>query len=123
MTIQTRKDFARHFSSVDDVSSLKELKHRRQVSKSYGFKCKYCERGLSYKGIARRLGVSLKTAFDTVSYAIGQKLVKKERHIQQVVLKGAKRLFFSFLDSGLNDNVFVSNNCLYFCYANTYTIL
>lgn len=116
--IQRKKDFIRRvIRTAQEPHNVKELKSARKLSNSLGIK-KFIDNGISYKGIALRLHISLKTAFETVKYAIQRNLVRKKRNIKQIFIKGAKSM-----KSALEGyNCFVTRNNLYICYANTYII-
>ena len=82
VVVQSRKDFAKrtirnaHGASHD----FNVIKAARDAARKfgYGFACK--ENGLSYKTIARRLGVSVKTAVEIVKFAVKRTILKKTTH-------------------------------------------
>ena len=116
--IQRKKDFIRRvIRTAHDPHNVKEFKSARKLSNSLGIK-KFIENGISYKGIAQRLHISLRTAFETVKYAIENNLVRKKRNIKQIFLKGAESMMYAL--EGYN--CFTSHDNIYICYANTYTI-
>lgn len=82
VVIQSRKDFAQrtirnaHGASHD----YKVVKAARDVARKFGFGFEYVEKGLSYKTIAKKLGVSIKTAVEIVKFAVKRTILKKTKH-------------------------------------------
>ena len=82
VVIQSRKDFAQrtirnaHGASHD----YKVVKAARDAARKFGYGFEYKENGLSYKTIARRLGVSVKTAVEIVKFAVKRTILKKTTH-------------------------------------------
>ena len=119
--IQSRKDFAkRAIRTYHNGKTIAEIKEGKAASKRYCYAETYTEKGLSYNGIAKRLGVSLATAVKAVKYAIKKKFLIKTRHIEQVFVRKIGQfaqnatLFFK--------NCFSMENNLYLCCANSYNI-
>lgn len=77
--VQSRKDFAKrtirnaHGASHD----FNVVKAARDAARKFGYGFEYKENGLSYKTIARRLGVSIKTAVEIVKFAVKRTILKK----------------------------------------------
>ena len=118
--IQQNKDFAKHtIQSVHDPKDIQEMKKARRICRRYGYGNEYVEYGLSYKGIAKRIGVSVKKAVGIVRYAISIGIVTKVRNYIQRFIQNAK-MFEKF---GENVNfTFLTNNNAYKILANTYTL-
>lgn len=82
VVVQSRKDFAKrtirnaHGASHD----FKVVKAARDAARKFGYGSEYKENGLSYKTIARRLGVSIKTAVEIVKFAVKRKILEKTNH-------------------------------------------
>ena len=82
VVIQSRKDFAQrtirnaHGASHD----FNVIKAARDAARKFGYGFDYKENGLSYKTIARRLGVSVKTAVEIVKFAVKRTILKKTTH-------------------------------------------
>lgn len=79
VVVQSRKDFSKrtirnaHGASHD----FKVVKAARDAARKFGYGFEYKENGLSYKTIARRLGVSIKTAVEIVKFAVKRTILKK----------------------------------------------
>lgn len=120
--IQSRRDCIKSaWGAATDGRSLKEVKAGRRALARAGIhgQC-YVENGLSYKGIARRIGISLATAVKTVAFAIKEKLLSKERHVLQ--LYAPKVGLFGGRIAQIFTNSFVTKNNIYIVRANTYII-
>ena len=82
VVVQSRKDFAKrtirnaHGASHD----FNVIKAARDAARKFGYGFEYKENGLSYKTIARRLGVSVKTAVEIVKFAVKRTILKKTTH-------------------------------------------
>lgn len=80
--IQLRKDFAKrtirnaHGASHD----YKVVKAARDAARKFGYGFEYIENGLSYKTIAKRIGVSVKSAVEIVKFAVKRAILKKTTH-------------------------------------------
>ena len=69
-TLQSRKDFCkRTILRNQHPHSVKEYKEAKTLLRKFGYSSEYHEHGLSYKTIAYKLGVCIKTAFDYVKFA------------------------------------------------------
>lgn len=119
LEIQKRKDFARKMIETSQNSTdYKEVKKAKKFCRRYGYGHEYVEWGLSYKGIARRLGVSIATAFNIVKRAIAEGLVEKlhnqVQRYQQNVREAMKYIDF--------DCTFCTKDNCYLVLANTYSL-
>lgn len=119
LDIQSRKDFAkRMIDAAQNGTDLKEVKKAKKVCRRYGYGKEYVEWGLSYKGIAKRLGVSIATAFNVVKQAISEGLIKKfhnqVQRYQQNVREAMKYMDFDF--------TFCTKDNCYLILANTYSL-
>lgn len=80
--IQLRKDFAKrtirnaHGASRD----YKVVKAARDLARKFGYGFEYIEMGLSYRTIAKRLGVSIKSAVEIVKFAVKRSILTKITH-------------------------------------------
>lgn len=115
--IQNRKDFAKrtirnaHGGSHD----YKVVKAARDMSRKFGYGLEYVEKGLSYKTIAKKLGVSIKTAVEVIKFAVNRAFLKKEKH------------FFSEFMPFVNGRevypyTFATRNYVYKIFPNTYSV-
>ena len=79
VVVQNRKNFAKrtirnaHGASHD----YKVVKAARDAARKFGYGFEYIEKGLSYKTIAKKLGVCVKTAFEIVKFAVKRKFLNK----------------------------------------------
>ena len=76
--IQKTKDFVKHtIQSMNNPSNLDEYKKAKKICNRYGYGNEYKEYGISYKYIAKRLGVCLQKAFNVVRFAIERGFLNK----------------------------------------------
>lgn len=115
--IQTRKEFCkRTIRQAHESRQFSVVKKARNLLRKYGWGSSYCERGLSYKGIARKLGISVKTAFDYVRFAVERGFILLENHFNSTLIRNVNHYpipGFTFTTSSYGFSVS----------ANTYTIL
>lgn len=92
--IQRQKDYANlQLQRAHNGKTISEVKHGVRESKLYGWFGSFVEHGLSYKGIAKRLGVCVKMAFDIVKFGVSCGFFKKISHFMcQLGSKGAANL-------------------------------
>lgn len=91
--IQRCKDYANlQLQCAHNGKTIKDVKRGMRKSKLYGWSGSYIEHGLSYKGIAKRLGVCIKTAFELVKYGIAHGFFTKITHFYRAKVKGAGNL-------------------------------
>lgn len=115
--LQNKKDFAKrtirntHGSSHD----YKVVKAARDVARKFGYGNQYVEKGLSYKTIAKRLGVSIKTAVKIVKFAVKRTILKKTTHFLSTYLPKVNYM------EGLG-YTFTTYNYGYTVLANTYAV-
>ena len=118
--INLNKAFAKHNQdTLNNPRNLKEFRKARRISRFYGYgNDPYVENGLSYDGIAKKLGVSRKTAVKVVKSCVEDGLLTKTRNFEQIfhkgkVSKGKERYgFFTFS----------TKNNAYIVHANTYSL-
>lgn len=115
--LQNKKDFAKrtirnaHGSSHD----YKVVKAARDAARKFGYGNQYVEKGLSYKTIAKRLGVSIKTAVKIVKFAVKRTILKKTTHFLSTYLPKVNYM------EGLG-YTFTTYNYGYTVLANTYAV-
>lgn len=82
VVVQSRKDFAKRTirNAHGDSHDFNVVKAARDAARKFGYGFEYKENGLSYKTIARRLGVSIKTACEIVKFAVKRTILKKTTH-------------------------------------------
>ena len=117
VVIQNRKDFAKrtirnaHGGSHD----YKVVKAARDAARKFGYGFQYVEKGLSYKTIAKKLGVSIKTAFEIVKFAVKRTILKKETHFIQTYMQSvSKREVYGY--------TYTTHNYGYKILANSYSV-
>lgn len=115
--IQSRKDFAKrtirnaHGASHD----YKVVKAARSTSRKFGYGNEYVEKGLSYRTIAKKLGVCIKSAVKIVNFAEKRAILKKTTHSISTYIKSVcYRKIYGF--------TFTTHNYGYNILANTYTV-
>lgn len=115
--IQNRKDFVKrtirnaHGASHD----YKTVKAAQSAARRSGYGNEYVERGLSYKTIARRLGVCVKTAVGIIKFAEKRAILKKTTHFLSTYMKSVcKREVYGY--------TFTTRDYAYRVLANTYTV-
>ena len=117
VVIQNRKDFAQrtirnaHGASHD----YKVVKAARDAARKFGYGVEYIEKGLSYKTIAKKLGVCVKTAVKTIKFAVKRTILKKETHSIATYMK-------SVCNREVYGYTFTTRNYGYNILANTYTV-
>ena len=114
--LQQRKDFCKHtIHNAHSGFNPKKIKAARKACRKYGFGDKYVERGLSYATIARKLGLSVTTAFNVVKYGVLKKYFKKFTHFVWTILKGVCGM-------DIEGYTFTTKNYGFQVQANTYTV-
>lgn len=117
--IQRRKDFAKHtIQTARNGRDLEQIKAARRTCRRNGYSEEYQEWGLSYKGIAKRLGVGVQKAFFVVKFAIEQGLVTKIKRQLQKFVKGVGAMQKS-IDSNFT---FCTKDNEYYILANAYAL-
>lgn len=117
VVIQNRKDFAKrtirnaHGASHD----YKVVKTARDAARKFGFGFEYIERGLSYKTIAKKFGVCVKTAVEIVKFAVKRTILKKETHSIATYMQ-------SVCGREVQGYTFTTRNYGYNILANTYSV-
>lgn len=121
VVIQNRKCYASRLTLLcHHGKTRKEVKEGQRMCRLYGYNGEYKEYGLSYAGIAKRLGVSVTTAFEIVKYAVRNQFLRKIRNCRQFFVRGIGKISSYFKD--IVRNVFFTKNNYYEVSANTYII-
>ena len=123
--IVKRKEFAKRL--IERATNPKrtrdgyqDFKQARQKCFKYGYTRKFHDHGLSYKTIARRLGVSLQKAEEVIRYATTHGLLVKHTHQEQFFAYGIGGAA-KYADSSRH-SAFCTKNNVYIVYANTYSL-
>lgn len=120
--IQRRKDFVKHtFESLEAPDTLDEYHKAKKTAKRYGYNGEYKEFGLSYKKIAKELGVSLQKAFYIVKFAVENRILAKVRNQIQTYIKNAGFIVNKYFDDC--KRTFCTKDNAYLILANTYVVL
>lgn len=116
--IQRHKDYAKQtIRQKRSPKSISDYKEARKVCNRCGYGDKYVERGLSYKTIAKRLGICLQKAVEAVKFAVEQNFLAKSKQI--------KRLFVANLRSveDMLSFTYAYGSYIYRVYANRYALI
>lgn len=117
--LQNKKDYAKrtirnaHGASHD----YKVVKAARDAARKFGYGFEYVENGLSYKTIAKKLGVCVKTAVKIIKFAEMRKILKKMTHFVSTYIPNCKPNLLSGLGY-----TFFTRNYGYKVAANTYSV-
>lgn len=118
--IQKTKDFVKHtIQSMNNPSNLDEYKKAKKICNRYGYGNEYKEYGISYKYIAKRLGVCLQKAFNVVKFAIERGFLNKFNRQKQ---EFSYRIGCTSKYEENKDYTFCTLNNKYTILANVYTI-
>lgn len=117
--LQRNKDYAKHtIQTAKDGHDLEEVKKAKRSCKRYGYGVDFEEWGMSYKGIAKRLGVGIQKAFFAVEFAVKAGLLEKmNRQIQRYV-KGVGSIC-KHIDANFT---FCTKDNEYYILANAYSL-
>lgn len=118
--IQRQKEYANlQLQRANNGVSLKDIKKARRERKLYGWRPSFVDHGLSYQGIARRLGVCVKTAFDIVKFGVECGFFQKLTHFFRLFVPAAAKM--KEVPQGYT---FISRNTggIYKVFANTYVL-
>lgn len=115
--IQKHKEYAKQMiQQSKHPKNLETLKEAKKACNHFGYGDTFHDNGISYNCIAKELGVSLKTAFDTIKFAIEKEILLKIRNTE-------KRIFSSinYIQDIIKTNyTYIKNNIIYKVYANSY---
>ena len=118
--IQKTKDFVKHtIQSANNPSTLDEHKSSKKICNRYGYENEYKEYGISYKYIAKRLGVCLQKAFNVVKFAIERGFLNKFNRQKQ---EFSYRIGCTSKYEGYKNYTFCTLNNKYTILANVYSI-
>lgn len=114
-----RRTIEAAYNPLPSREALKRSKGARRICRERGYGREYKEYGLSYKTIARRLGISLQKAEEVVAYAVNNGIMNKEKRQEQYYMHhigGAEK----FVD--LAQATFCTKNNVYKVFANVYIL-
>lgn len=127
VVLQAQKEYVRRTTlALSSPHSLKEYKKAKSLLRRFrGYLVhSFKDYGISYKGIAKKLGISIVTAVKDVKNAVEGLFIIKTRNYYQVFSKNAKQLgkFLSEKTQSFLSPTFTTRNNIYFIKANTYKI-
>lgn len=115
--IQKHKEYAKQMiQQSKHPKNLEELKEAKKACNRFGYGEKFHDNGISYNYIAKKLGVSVKTAFDIVKFAVEKEILAKIRNT-------SKRIFsnINYIEDIIKTNyTYIKNNIIYKVYSNSY---
>lgn len=114
-TIATATNPGRRKDDYDD------FKRARKARMKYGYADVFHDYGLSYKTIARRLGIGLQKAEEVVRYAIAHGLLVKHRRQEQHRVGGIG-FAAKYVDEGGSNMTFSTKDNVYIILANVYSL-
>ena len=114
--LQLRKEFAKRvIRTARDGRSPKEIKTAQKLSRRHGWANKYAEKGMSYANIARKIGISVKTAVEIVKFAVKRRILTKFTHFEATYMPGVRR-------REVDGYLFTTRNYAFNVSANTYSV-
>lgn len=117
VTLQNRKEFVkRTIRNAHGVSyDYKTVKAARSTARKFGYGNEYVEKGLSYRTIAKKLGVCIKSAVNVVKFAEKRAILRKTTCFIYTYMKNVcKRVVCGY--------TFTTKDYAYQVQANTYTV-
>lgn len=117
--IQRRKDFAEQMiQQKRNPHSKKEYTEAVKTCNRFGYGRRFIDRGISYKYMAAKIGMSIFKSMQIVKFAANYGIVKKMRNI-------AKRfsMFAKYTEDMLTNYTYSYRNWIYKIYANKYVVL
>ena len=123
--IVKRKEYAKRtieaaYNPKVSKDAREEFKKARQTCRKYGYGNVFNDYGISYKTIAKKLGICLQKAEEVIRFATEHGLLVKEKRQEQVFVFGIQ-CAEKFLDGSYGGS-FATKNNVYKVLANIYTI-
>ncbi len=117
--IQRRKDYARQMiQQRSEPCSKKEYKEAVKICNRFGYGRKFIEKGISYKYMAAKIGMSVCKSIQIVKLAVNCNILKKIRNICRRVAICSK-----YTEDMLNNYTYSYRNYIYKNYANKYVVV
>lgn len=114
--LQLRKEFVKRvIRTARNGRSPKQVKAAQKLSRKHGLPNTYTERGMSYKNIARKLNVSVKSAVEIVKFAVKRRILTKFTHFEATFMPGVRR-------REVDGYLFTTRNYAFNVSANTYSV-
>lgn len=119
--IQKRKDFVKQVINLahHNPRNTRECKSAQRKCRELGYGREYKEYGISYKRIAKALGICLQKAISIVKFAVENEFLTVTKRCVKKFVPGAKAMqeYMS-----LGKNTFCTTNNVYTVYANQYAL-
>lgn len=118
--IQKHKEYAKQMiQQSKHPADLKSLKDAKKACNRFGYGDKFHDNGISYNHIAEKLGVSVKTAFDIVSFAVKNEILAKIRNTRKKIFSN-----INYIQDMIRTNyTYIKNNIIYKVYSNSYRLV
>lgn len=117
--IQRRKDFAKQMiQKRNDPQSKKEYKEAVKTCNHFGYGRKFIEKGISYKYMAGKIGMSVCKSIQIVKLAVNCNILKRIRNICKRIAICSK-----YTEDMLINYTYSYRNYIYKNYANKYVII
>lgn len=117
--IQRRKDFARQMiQQRSEPRSKKEYTEAVKTCNRFGYGRKFIDKGISYKYMAAKIGMSVCKSIQIVKLAVNCNILKKIRNICRRVAICSK-----YTEDMLTNYTYSYRNYIYKNYANKYAVI
>lgn len=117
--IQRRKDFANQMiQQKRNPHTKKEYKAATKVCNHFGYGRKFIDRGISYKYMAAKIGMSVYKSIQIVKFAVNYHLVRKIRNIYKSFAMCGK-----YTEDMLTNHTYCYRNRIIKIYANKYAVV
>lgn len=102
-----------------EPKNLSSLKDARKACSRYAYGETFYENGISYKYLAKRLGVGIQKAFAVISFAVKNQILRKSKNIQRKYISGIKYI----QDIIKNNYTYIKGNYIFRVHANRYELI
>lgn len=117
--IQNHKEYAKQMiQQSKHPKGLKQLKEAKKACNRFGYGEKFSDNGISYKYMAKKLGISIKNAFDTVKFATENLILRKFRNIEKRFIQSLNYIE----DMILNNYTYIKGKIINKVYSNSYAL-
>lgn len=117
--IQRRKDFAKQMiQKRSNPSSKKEYKEAAKTCNRFGYGKKFIDKGISYKYMAAKIGMSVCKSIQIVKLAVNCNILRRIRNICKRIAICSK-----YTEDMLTNYTYSYRNHIYKNYANKYVVI
>ena len=117
--IQRRKDFAKQMiQKRSNSSSKKEYKEAAKTCNRFGYGKKFIDKGISYKYMAAKIGMSICKSIQIVKLAVNCNILRRIRNICKRIAICSK-----YTEDMLTNYTYSYRNHIYKNYANKYVVI